>query len=98
VILVGHVAPIVIEAHRKEGLARCVGKVTGHRCGIRGGVAHPHVAQEVLRCRPGSVSFHAFSRRAEALRRLCPQLEAERARDFKHGAEAGIRALPQRSI
>jgi hypothetical protein len=34
----------------------------------------------------------------EALRRLCPQLEAERARDFKHGAEAGIRALTQRSI
>lgn len=33
------------------------GQVTGHRCDIRGGVAHPHVAQEVLRCRPGSVSF-----------------------------------------
>jgi hypothetical protein len=74
------------------------GKVTGHRCDIRGGVAHPHVAQEVLRCRPGSVSFAPSRVGAEALRRLCPQLEAERARDFEYCAEARVRAPGKRSI
>lgn len=43
---------------------------TNHRCEIRSGVPHPHLAEEVLRCR--SVHFALWSARAAV--RQCAEL------------------------